>query len=348
MANYNNETGKWDSVTGSSFDNRGQADAHDRMMGNRGGGNSNYGFGNAMLAALWKFICLIPRLLGLAIGGLCGLILKLGITGKVILSALAAAGTLIILAVIATEIITSDNAVIETIVGIIEIVAALAVGAWFWLFHYKVVEQIPYRNFVALTTQCMMICFWGAIILGIISVVFKLSLGFGGSIGIALAAAIVWWLWKAKTCASDAVNEKTDFEKTLKMAEEGDTQAMLSVAGAYFDGDHVKQDKAKGLEWYTKAAQSGNNVAQYNLGVLYYDGDGVKKDRKKAFEWYRKAAENGHAEAQYCLYVAYAAPDPADGIEQDLPTAMEWLKKSAAQGFKEAQDDLAEMGNTAE
>jgi hypothetical protein len=313
---------------------------HENMMGG-GGGN---GFADGMLGAVWKFFCLVPRLLGLAVGGLCGLILKLGMAGRVILSALAAAGALIILAVIATGLIHSDHVVVKTAVGIVEIVAALAVGAWFWLFHYKVVRQIPYRQFVALATRCMMICFWGTVVLGIALAVgsdMKSGAVTGMSMGISLTAAIVYWLWKTKGY-DGAAEEEIDFDSLHKSAESGDSQAMLMLASAFFDGVGVTQDKAKGLEWYKKAADSGNAVARYNLGVLYFDGDGVKQDRKKSLEWYRKAAENGHSLAQYCMYLAYAAPEAGSGINKDPGKAMEWLEKSAANGCPEAQEDLAE------
>jgi hypothetical protein len=308
MANYNPTTGKWESNSmGGQFDSRNQAQMHENMMGG-GGGN---GFADGMLGAVWKFFCLIPRLLGLAVGGLCGLILKLGIAGKVILSALAAAGALIILAVIATGLIHSDNVVVETAVRIVAIAAALAVGAWFWLFHYKVVRQIPYRQFVALTTQCMMICFWGTVVLGIALAVgsdMKSGAVIGISMGISLTAAIVYWLWKTKGY-DGAAAEEIDFDSLHKSAESGDA------------------------------------VAQYNLGVLYFDGDSVKQDRKKSLEWYRKAAENGHALAQYCMYLAYAAPEAGSGINKDPGKAMGWLEKSAANGCPEAQEDLAELKN---
>ncbi|MDR2894631.1 MAG: hypothetical protein LBU97_04140 [Alistipes sp.] len=73
---------------------------------------------------------------------------------------------------------------------------ALAAGAWFWIWHYDVVRQVPYRNFVSLTTLCMVICFWGTILLLIINAIWKIGYGYSGSILIPLAAAVALWLFK--------------------------------------------------------------------------------------------------------------------------------------------------------
>ena len=48
---------------------------------------------------------------------------------------------------------------------------------------------------------------------------------------------------------------------------------------------------------YLKKAQQGDPEAQFNLGWCYANGQGVKQDWQKAVEWYTKAAEQGLAEA---------------------------------------------------
>ena len=66
----------------------------------------------------------------------------------------------------------------------------------------------------------------------------------------------------------------------------------------YDNGQGVKQDYFKAVEWYQKAAEQGLAHAQYNLGVMYEEGRGVKQDYIKAVEWWQKAAEQGHSYAQ--------------------------------------------------
>ena len=69
----------------------------------------------------------------------------------------------------------------------------------------------------------------------------------------------------------------------------------------YRDGEGVRQDYKKAIEWTEKAAKQGYVSAQYNLGVMYDNGQGVRQDYKKAKEWYEKAANQGDVDAQYNL-----------------------------------------------
>jgi len=70
---------------------------------------------------------------------------------------------------------------------------------------------------------------------------------------------------------------------------------MLSVY--YTEGQIVKQDLNKAIEWLEKAAEQGQADAQYKLGLVYDLGGVVKQDREMAQELFRKACENGAEEA---------------------------------------------------
>ena len=60
----------------------------------------------------------------------------------------------------------------------------------------------------------------------------------------------------------------------------------------YAEGQGVKQDYAKAVEWYQKAADQGQSDAQYNLGIMYYDGEGVRQNYTKAKEYFGLACDN--------------------------------------------------------
>ena len=45
--------------------------------------------------------------------------------------------------------------------------------------------------------------------------------------------------------------------------------------------------------------------------MCYENGEGVRKDADKAVEWYRKAAAQGHASAQHSLGVCYTNGEEA-------------------------------------
>ena len=74
-----------------------------------------------------------------------------------------------------------------------------------------------------------------------------------------------------------------------------------------------------------KAAEQGDAKAQFNLGFIYSNGKGVPKDYAEAVKWTRKAAEQGHAEAQRCL----AAPLPKEKPQAAEPSFDTLLKSVA-------------------
>ncbi|CAI3952483.1 unnamed protein product [Commensalibacter communis] len=45
------------------------------------------------------------------------------------------------------------------------------------------------------------------------------------------------------------------------------------------------------MEYYYKSADQGYDDALFNLGELYREGDYVKQDYKKAIEYFQKAAQ---------------------------------------------------------
>uniref|UniRef100_UPI0025971FFC tetratricopeptide repeat protein n=1 Tax=uncultured Psychrobacter sp. TaxID=259303 RepID=UPI0025971FFC len=76
-----------------------------------------------------------------------------------------------------------------------------------------------------------------------------------------------------------------DFNQTQTLANQGDASAQHNLGWMYKNGEGVRQDYAKAVEWYTKAANQGNASAQYNIGLMYYGGEGVRQDYAKAAEF---------------------------------------------------------------
>ena len=87
---------------------------------------------------------------------------------------------------------------------------------------------------------------------------------------------------------------KRTTSRLLKAADQGESNAQLTLGYCYDQGRGVGQDYKTALSWYRKAAEQGYDKAQYNIGVFYDNGTGVSKDIDKAVEWYRKAAAQGH------------------------------------------------------
>jgi hypothetical protein len=88
-----------------------------------------------------------------------------------------------------------------------------------------------------------------------------------------------------------------DFESALKawrpLAEAGDAEAQVALAGLYRDGLGLRADLAQAVRWYRRAAEQGEAVAQLNLGDLYTRGAGVPRDLVQAYLWLSLAAAQG-------------------------------------------------------
>ncbi|MHC4943792.1 MAG: tetratricopeptide repeat protein [Planctomycetota bacterium] len=81
---------------------------------------------------------------------------------------------------------------------------------------------------------------------------------------------------------------------TLRLAKEGDLEAMFMMGNHYRKGNEVEEDVQKAFDWYMKAAELGHSGAQYNLGVMYVTGNGVPQSDMRSLEWFKKAADQGH------------------------------------------------------
>ena len=93
--------------------------------------------------------------------------------------------------------------------------------------------------------------------------------------------------------AYDAGDFVTAFEAWLPLAEAGDAEAQLSLAGLYESGLGVSQDPAEAVRWYRAAAEQGDPVGQLNLGDLYAKGEGVARDLGLAVYWLTLSACQG-------------------------------------------------------
>ena len=132
----------------------------------------------------------------------------------------------------------------------------------------------------------------------------------------------------------------SEFEDTLKLAQQGDAEAQYLLGYMYDEGSGTKENNAEAVKWYLKAANSGVAGAQYNLALMYENGEGIGKDIKNAIAWYTKSAIQGNAYAQYSLAYAYEA---GEGVEKDIVESFKWYKESAIGGLSFSQFKLATM-----
>jgi TPR repeat protein len=123
--------------------------------------------------------------------------------------------------------------------------------------------------------------------------------------------------------AFDAGDYQTTVEEWRPLAEAGDVEAQVALAGLYLDGLGVARDQAEGARWYRLAAEQGEPVAQMNLGDLYSRGQGVPKDLAQAYLWLSLAAAQGRAWAEQ--------------RRQDLAKTMSGKDLAAAEGLLAAR-----------
>ncbi len=121
-------------------------------------------------------------------------------------------------------------------------------------------------------------------------------------------------------------------------AKQGVPEVQHDLGVRYFQGGMgVKQDYKEAAYWWEQAANAGVADSQFNLGLMHYRGIGMPKDFTKAAELFRKAADQGHAHAEYSLAVMNAF---GQGMEINYAEALKLFKESADQGVPQAQFNL--------
>lgn len=132
----------------------------------------------------------------------------------------------------------------------------------------------------------------------------------------------------------DNKDNKTDFEKSLIDANNGNIPAATHVGISYHYGiekgekEHpagIEPNSELAIKYLTMAAERGYLKSQVDLGMLYYSNI----DKSKGFEWLSLAAKRGDAFSQFVLACSYR-----DGtfVEKDLDKAYQWYLESANNG----------------
>lgn len=94
--------------------------------------------------------------------------------------------------------------------------------------------------------------------------------------------------------AYDAGDLRTAYEEWLPLAQAGDLQAQVALAGILeTGGSGLARNLPAALAWYRRAAERGDAVAQMNLGDRYARGAGLGRDPVQALAWFTLAAEQG-------------------------------------------------------
>lgn len=124
-----------------------------------------------------------------------------------------------------------------------------------------------------------------------------------------------------------------------KAAEENYAPAQLYLAKLYHQGEWVKKDLSRAVEWYTQAAYNGNAEAQYALGWMYFYGEGVLTNQEEAFEWFHRANKQ-EKRAKAAMQFVEAQNPPTT---ESLPTASHESPPSLKRTFNKMSEYLKAM-----
>jgi len=110
-----------------------------------------------------------------------------------------------------------------------------------------------------------------------------------------------------------------------------DPVAIEFLGDVYRQGRYgVQKDIQKAIDLYTEAAELGLIRALYTLGLMHDNGEGVRQDEAKGAEFYKKAAMQGHAEGRHNLgfYEAGVKGNSDRAVKHCLISAKMGLKNS--------------------
>eukprot|EP00746_Dinoflagellata_sp_MGD_P131179 gnl/MRDRNA2_/MRDRNA2_64997_c0_seq1.p1 gnl/MRDRNA2_/MRDRNA2_64997_c0~~gnl/MRDRNA2_/MRDRNA2_64997_c0_seq1.p1 ORF type:complete len:549 (-),score=94.49 gnl/MRDRNA2_/MRDRNA2_64997_c0_seq1:192-1838(-) len=139
---------------------------------------------------------------------------------------------------------------------------------------------------------------------------------------------------------SDHLSFQEALTACKKLASEGDSEALASLALLYWNGIGVARSNAEAFEHAQQAATQGHACAQAMLGYMYQEGIGVDQNFCKAFAWYHASAEQGSCHGQGGLGFLY---NEGLGVQKCSQKAFELFEKAAKQGHASSQAALAFM-----
>lgn len=106
-------------------------------------------------------------------------------------------------------------------------------------------------------------------------------------------------------------------------AEQGDMNALYTLAMCHSQGQGVKLDLVKAFQLFQKAANMGHAKAIRRVGVAYYYGQGVARDEKRAFTLFEQAAHEGDPRARLNMSLMVRDPRLAREYEKSIPSMEE-------------------------
>jgi len=150
------------------------------------------------------------------------------------------------------------------------------------------------------------------------------------------APILILTLFSVTGCGEDRV----EFQRHLRLAQQGDPYAQQTVAFMYATGEGVRVDCSEALYWLESSAAQGLDATQAQLGQVLCSGYCSTNRKSEGLKWLSKAADQGNPYVQAEIGIAFATG--ACGEPPDLTQAYKWLTLAGFQKALRARDSLAE------
>lgn len=102
-----------------------------------------------------------------------------------------------------------------------------------------------------------------------------------------------------------AALQKSDFEIARSSMSQSKPETIMRVADLYRLGFGTPKNMKEAFRYYSEASRLNYAPAQERIAQLYLNGEGVKEDKEKGIQWLIRAAKNGSYEAMTHLSVRY-------------------------------------------
>jgi TPR repeat protein len=187
--------------------------------------------------------------------------------------------------------------------------------------------------------------------------------------GVAVATQDVYMIYNYYL--KEDLSLKKEFQRYLKFAKKGDSNAQYIIGLMYKESYGVEFDSVKSAYWFNKALYQENpyalvHFAQLNkfkninksmdylkraanqnnqqafviLGKMYQTGRFIEQDLTLAKQWYEKAILYHNPSAKYYLAHMYLT---GLGVAKDRELGIEYLTEAANDNHVKAKEELAQM-----
>ena len=134
-----------------------------------------------------------------------------------------------------------------------------------------------------------------------------------------------YYIYNQKVEELDKEKSEKTTQYLIKLAENNDKDAMVSLGGMYYGGRGVHQSYKEAVKWYEKAAEKLDEYGLCYLGYCYYYGRDIDIDYEKAYLCFSHSAFLENSNAMFKLGDMYFN---GFHVEENKEAAFFWYNKS--------------------